>query len=163
TLLAPANSAPVLTTSPFNTAVVDRAYVYVPQASDLDGDALTFRLTTGPEGMTVDPTTGRLTWTPTSADLGTHSITLVVSDGRGGEASQSVILSVVPASDPNHAPLLVSQPSTNFNLASGPSTVTFNAIIRDMLDTHPDFEKGISGVVTGLVANQLGADAKPVW
>lgn len=39
--------------------------------------------------------------------------------------------------------------------------VTLNATVRDFSDSHPDFEDGISGVVTGLVSATLGVDGKP--
>lgn len=41
--------------------------------------------------------------------------------------------------------------------------VTITATVRDFNDSHPDFEKGISGLVTGLVGSTLGADGKPVF
>jgi fibro-slime domain-containing protein len=35
--------------------------------------------------------------------------------------------------------------------------------VRDFTEAHPDFEHFTSGVVTGIVASQLGADKKPVY
>ncbi|QBQ54744.1 fibro-slime domain-containing protein [Nitrosococcus wardiae] len=42
-------------------------------------------------------------------------------------------------------------------------TITLTGTVRDFYDTHPDFEDGISGVVTGIVASTLGTDGKPVY
>jgi fibro-slime domain-containing protein len=40
---------------------------------------------------------------------------------------------------------------------------TLNATVRDFQKSHPDFEKGISGLVKGLVGAALPTDKKPVF
>jgi hypothetical protein len=50
-------------------------------ATDPDGDTLTFSLVAGPSGMTVDPGSGLLRWSPTAAQVGAQTVTLRVSDG----------------------------------------------------------------------------------
>lgn len=47
--------------------------------------------------------------------------------------------------------------------AASADDITLGATIRDFSYTHPDFEDGISGVVTGLVGTTLGLDGKPVF
>jgi fibro-slime domain-containing protein/uncharacterized repeat protein (TIGR01451 family) len=42
-------------------------------------------------------------------------------------------------------------------------TSSLTGTIRDFLDSHPDFENGISGLVTGIVQSTLGGDDKPVY
>lgn len=42
-----------------------------------------------------------------------------------------------------------------------PSTISLTGTIRDFKDSHPDMEKGISGLTTGLVKSTLDADKKP--
>ncbi|MEZ6061266.1 MAG: putative Ig domain-containing protein [Planctomycetaceae bacterium] len=112
---APANRAPAFTTTPPVLATLDTQYVYDADAIDADGDSLTFSLVDGPAGMTVDPATGLVTWTPTAAQLATHSVTLEVSDGNGGTARQSFTLcsidpASIPADDANTAPVITSTP-----------------------------------------------------
>jgi hypothetical protein len=51
-------------------------------------------------------------WTPTAADLGTHSIAISVSDVRGGSAIQTFQLEVIPA-PPNRPPRFDSAPLTH--------------------------------------------------
>ena len=41
-------------------------------------------------------------------------------------------------------------------------SITLTATVRDFTPAHPDFQSGISGVVTGLVETTLGADGTPV-
>jgi RHS repeat-associated protein len=79
---------PDITSEPPTQAGVGQAYSYAVRASDVDGDPLTFSLTAGPAGMTIDPTTGLIRWTPTSAQVGTQSAEVLVTDGRGGAAVQ---------------------------------------------------------------------------
>lgn len=57
----------------------------------------------------MDPMTGQLAWTPTSADVGRHDITISVSDGRGGTAQQDYTL-VVLATIINRPPVIISSP-----------------------------------------------------
>ncbi|MCB1246902.1 MAG: hypothetical protein KDB69_06540, partial [Acidimicrobiia bacterium] len=103
-------TTPSLVGIPATTASVSRLYLYSPIANDVDGDPLTFSLPQGPTGMAVDPTTGRVTWVPFAAQVGAHDVTLVVSDGRGGEAWQSWAIEVL-AQVPNRAPGFESTPS----------------------------------------------------
>ncbi len=107
--VAQPNTPPVITSTPPSTAVVDRPLQYQVHTQDADGDELTFRLVNGPQGTSIGESTGVLTWTAEAAQLGTHSFTIVVSDGRGGEATQQVVLEVVTAA-PNEPPIITSEP-----------------------------------------------------
>jgi RHS repeat-associated protein len=117
-ILAKPNRAPAITTVPDVEALAGRPYVYAAAATDPDGDPVTFSLTTTAVGMAVDAATGRITWTPTSADIGTRAVTLRVEDGRGGSTEQRYVLSVIPA-PPNRPPVFTSVPvvSANVNTA----------------------------------------------
>lgn len=93
----------------------------------------------------------------------TDSFTYKASDGSLDSNVATVHLTINSA---NHPPVITSQPIPNYILPSGVgsgSSVILDATIRDLLDSHPDFEKGISGVVPGLVSPTLGADHKPVF
>jgi hypothetical protein len=50
---------------------------------DLPGDVLTFDLLLAPAGLTVNPSTGVIAWTPTSAQIGRHDVTVRVTDQEG--------------------------------------------------------------------------------
>jgi hypothetical protein len=56
-------------------------WVFSPVASDPDKDPVVFSLATGPAGMTVDPATGVMRWTPSTSQKGTFHISLAASDG----------------------------------------------------------------------------------
>src|SRR6056297_3495391 len=52
-------------------------------ASDPDDSDLTFALLERPTGMTVDPASGAITWTPVVKQLGPHLVTVEVRDPSG--------------------------------------------------------------------------------
>jgi YD repeat-containing protein len=99
----PPNHPPVFTSAPPAAAAVGAAFLYDANASDPDADLLTFALVAGPAGMIVAPDSGHVLWTPTFAQAGAHAVTLSVSDGRGGLATQSFGLNAVAD---NQAPLV---------------------------------------------------------
>lgn len=75
------NSPPVVTE---NTPVFNNMkYTCTFTATDPDGDALTFELREGPEGMSIDPGNGTLTWNVEPQDIGTHEVKVMVSDRNG--------------------------------------------------------------------------------
>jgi len=57
--------------------------------------------------MSVDPATGRLTWTPTSASPADAQVVLQVYDARGGSDEQSFTIHVAGG---NHAPVFAPVP-----------------------------------------------------
>ena len=61
---------------------------------------MTYTLTTKPPtGMTINATSGLINWTPATADIGTHPVTVEVTDCNGGSATQSYTLTVSAAPD----------------------------------------------------------------
>ena len=50
---------------------------------DLPGDALVFDLLLAPVGMAIDPGSGLISWTPTDTQVGTHDVTVRVTDQEG--------------------------------------------------------------------------------
>ena len=92
-----ANHDPRITSTPVTTGQVGTAYSYQVQATDTDGEPLGYALTTAPPGMTISAT-GLITWTPEAQ--GAFSVALNVTDGRGGSASQSDIVTVAPSPSP---------------------------------------------------------------
>jgi len=87
------NKAPVFSSNPVNSSAFGFKYIYEARATDEDGDALTYSLETGPDGMTIDASTGRINWTPNSS--GDFNVRIKISDGKGGEAFQEFTVRVV--------------------------------------------------------------------
>ncbi len=77
------NSPPTIQGQPVTAIVVGETYSFQATASDANGDSLTFSASNLPAWLTLNASTGRLSGTPTAADVGTYSgITISVSDGR---------------------------------------------------------------------------------
>ena len=69
-------------------------------ASDVDGDALSFALVSGPaEGTLALDTDGSFDYTPDPNFDGTDEFSVVVSDGNGGTDSVTVNINVAPVND----------------------------------------------------------------
>jgi hypothetical protein len=100
---APANRTPEITSSAGTAGTVGTPYGYDVEATDADGDTLTYSLTAFPAGMTINPGSGLIAWTPATA--GSHATSVQVSDGRGGTATQSFTITVVQT---NRAPVITS-------------------------------------------------------
>jgi hypothetical protein len=79
-LLPYGNITPVLGSTPPTTAKVEYLYTYDVNANDLEDDILTYSLLTFPEGMTIDSSTGVITWTPTEEQIGGNEVTVKVND-----------------------------------------------------------------------------------
>ncbi len=109
------NSPPVITSAAVQQAVADLPYQYRVRAQDPDDDVLQYRLDVKPDGMQIVPDTGVITWLPTSGDVGTHSVLIVVSDGKGAETPQSFDIEVV-ADAVNDPPSIDSTPRTTIQL-----------------------------------------------
>lgn len=76
------NAPPTISGTPPRSATVGSAYSFTPTASDPNGNALTFSIASKPSWASFSTTNGRLSGTPTSAQVGTYSnVTIRVSDG----------------------------------------------------------------------------------
>lgn len=76
------NRAPTIAGTPPVQAQAGVAYMFAPQASDPDGDALSFTIQNAPDWASFDAATGRLSGTPSTDDIGTYAnVRIGVSDG----------------------------------------------------------------------------------
>ena len=79
---APNPVAPVfITPVTLPPAFENTAYSTTVIAADGNNDAITYSLTTKPPGLTIDPTSGVITWTPDATQIGTQTVTVVATDG----------------------------------------------------------------------------------
>jgi RHS repeat-associated protein len=86
---------PQLYGSPGSVATVGDLYIYQPVVDNPDaGETVQFDLPTAPAGLSVDPVSGRVSWTPMAGQVGAHDVELTVDDGNGGTASQTWTIEV---------------------------------------------------------------------
>jgi len=88
------NQPPMFSNIPIVIATAGATYQYDANATDPEHNPLTFSLDTAPAGMTVDPSTGVLNWSPTAAQAGRNRVSLKVIDGQGGSATESFTIQV---------------------------------------------------------------------
>ncbi len=76
------NNQPTISGNPVRSIYENEVYNFTPIATDIDGDTLTFKITNQPSWTTFNANTGRLTGTPSSAELGLYSNVIIsVTDG----------------------------------------------------------------------------------
>src|SRR2546421_6041104 len=111
-VLAPANDTPPISGIPPTSVVAGSNYSFKPSATDPAGKVLTFSIQAMPSWATFSASTGALTGTPTSANIGTFTgIVIAVSDGTSIAALPAFSIQVQPP--PDHAPVIGGTPSTN--------------------------------------------------
>ena len=88
------NDAPLITSTPVTLATEDMQYLYDVEAMDIEGDTLSYSLSTYPIGMTIDNASGFISWTPTNSQVGSNSVVVLVLDGNGGTDTQSYTINV---------------------------------------------------------------------
>jgi hypothetical protein len=92
-----ASAPPSITGTPNASVVVDSVYSFRPDASDPEGDALSFSITNKPGWATFNTTRGRLTGTPAGSDIGTSDpIEISVTDGTSIAALSAFTITVEP-------------------------------------------------------------------
>jgi hypothetical protein len=118
----PTNTPPSISGTPPTTATVGVAYSFQPTATDADDDTLTYSIANRPSWATFNATTGRLSGTPASTNVGSFGgIAISVSDGQAS-ASLPVFTIVVSSTSgggngngngSNRAPVISGTPLTS--------------------------------------------------
>jgi Putative Ig domain len=106
------NTAPRIASSPLTAAAVGTPYRSTVRAVDAEGDALSFSLNSAPDGMTVNPNTGEIAWTP--GEMGQYPVEVQVTDARGADTTQRYTL-VVGDGAANQFPAITSTPVPRAN------------------------------------------------
>jgi len=153
------NDAPEISSVPITSATEDSFYSYTLTAKDADkGDTLTYAATKLPNWLTINPSTGVLSGTPSNDDVGEHAVILSVKDSANALDTQSFTISVVNVND---EPVISSTPMTAA-VEDQPYSYTLSASDVDKDDTlkygatnYPDwlvFNRS-TGVLTGTPRN----------
>ncbi|MCB0059733.1 MAG: putative Ig domain-containing protein, partial [Caldilineaceae bacterium] len=155
-ILVGANHLPVITSTPVTTATAGQGYVYDVQAGDPDaGDLLTYALTTAPPGMSIDPVSGLIQWTPAEAQMGDHAVSVQVLDQGGLSATQVFTLTVAASPPPLALASIRIAPVTALALTGQAVNFTATGILPD------GTSQGMAGIVSWTSSNPVvaGVDA----
>jgi hypothetical protein len=107
------NSAPTIIGAPITSVLQGTAYSFAPSGTDTDGNSLTFSVANLPPWATFDSSTGRLSGTPSAANVGTYTdVTISVSDGSATASLAAFSIQVV-AVDANSVTLSWMPPTVN--------------------------------------------------
>lgn len=150
------NDTPVINGTPIFSVDQDIAYSFIPVASDIEGDALTFSIANKPSWASFNTATGALTGTPVFADVGiTSGIVISVNDGTATKSLSAFALEVVMTIDPKQ-PLLSAPANLNIN-ATGLYTPVTLAQLLGLATTASQAE--IDTALQGLAHDSLKSDA----
>jgi Putative Ig domain/Bacterial Ig domain len=152
------NNAPILTVPPNQT--IDELTTLSVSASatdpDLPANTLTFSLLAPPIGVTVNPTSGLINWTPSEAQgPSTNTITVVVTDNGSPPLSATNAFAVIvnevnsPPSLPTQSDRTVNELSTLIvtNTATDPD-LPANALAYGLLNPPDGMQIDTNGIVT---------------
>ena len=135
TVTGQGNTAPVLGSIGPKTVAELESLTFVAAATDHESDSLTFSLGSGhPADASIDPDTGAFSWTPAEDQDGTHTVTVQVSDGNGGNDSEDVTVTVNEA---NVAPS-ITDPGSKTVTELQSLTFTVEASDDDVISGAPD-------------------------
>jgi uncharacterized repeat protein (TIGR01451 family) len=141
------SAGPSISSVPVTVAQVNQPYNYTVQATDSILTGLTYSLVNNPAGMSVDPSTGAVTWTPTLAQVGSQTVQIRATDVAGNTTDQTFSVNVTSG------PQIIGVSSTvaaNSAFDAGqtiPITVTFSSPVMVASGT-PQLALNNAGVAT---------------
>jgi hypothetical protein len=108
--LTPGNHLPYVSSIPPNVATVGVTYTYQITAFDDDWDPISYKEEEGPANMTINATSGKVSWLPMPTEVGLHHIIVNISDGKDRIFHEWMIN--VTGTGANHLPTINGTPPT---------------------------------------------------
>jgi len=105
------NVPPTISGAPATSVAPGAAYSFTPSASDANGDPLRFSISRKPGWASFDTTTGRLSGTPGTSNVGTYT-NIVISVTDGNPYVSLAPFSITVSSTGNRAPTISGTPPT---------------------------------------------------
>jgi len=176
------NSPPKISGTPSTTAKVGVAYSFQPTASDPNGDTLRFSVVNKPAWLGFSTTTGRLSGTPTSSNVGTWtSIIIIVTDSKGMSANLPSFSITVGSGTSNSTPTISGTPpksvvagslysftptakdadgdTLSFSITNKPAWATFSTTTGKVSGTPSSAQTGTYSNISIKVTDSKGASA----
>ncbi len=92
---ASVNRPPKITSTAVTNLAAGQQYTYDVNAIDPDNNPLIYSLLQRPQGMTIDPNTGMISWDASTQTPGKYEVKVQVSDGLGGLDTQTFAIDLV--------------------------------------------------------------------
>ncbi|UCE72956.1 MAG: BNR-4 repeat-containing protein [Methanomassiliicoccales archaeon] len=139
------NNPPVITNkdSAPQSAFEGIALVFTFTATDEDEDPLTWSKISGPDWLQIGPANGTIYGTPSSADIGSNTFKIEVSDGKDGKDNHTFTIEVDIPSATNNPPVITNKDSAPDSAAVN-SSLSFKFLATDD-DNDPLTWSKISG------------------
>lgn len=154
------NQAPVIISEPIITATEGQLYLYQVEASDPNGDILTYSSIVKPEGMNINSENGLIIWTPTNDQVGINRVEIEISDGKQN-ITHSFEIEVI---NRNNSPQILSYSPTNMDIKINEgNSVKFAIQAQDIdLNTILSYQWLLNGkkVASSTIS---GNDSKNSW
>lgn len=154
------NVAPIIISEPIITATENQLYSYQVEASDPNGDILTYSSIIKPEGMSIDSESGLISWTPANNQVGIHQVIVEISDGKLS-VTQSFEIEV---SNVNNPPQILSYLPGSLNVvANEGESIKFEVQANDIdLNTTLSYQWFLNGKLV-LDSTVSGDGSKSSW
>lgn len=157
----PPNNPPVISGSPNTSLVVGTPWSFTPTAWDPDGDSLTFSVSGRPSWMSFDRSNGRLSGTPSSADVGIYDgIVLSVSDGMATSSLPPFTMTVSEPAPSTGSATISWTPPTTYSDGSALNSINAFRIHYGISATQLDQVVSVSG---GLTTYQIDNLESGTW
>jgi hypothetical protein len=125
------NAAPVISSTPGESIVLDKAYTYTVAATDANGDVLTYQLVKGPHGMSMD-NSGTVTW---MANVwGDSEVIVSSSDGYLTTEQKYTLKGVNNAPQFNSAPVTSAQVNVAYNYTALATDIDEDTLVYELVN-----------------------------
>ncbi len=163
--VANVNDAPQFTSIPVTTATEDIQYTYSITATDADaGDVLTVTATILPSWLSLTNGSGSavflgstiLVGTPTNDDVGTHFVSLLVTDSGGLTDTQSFTITVANVNDApqfSSTPVISATENSPYTYTVTVTDVDANDVLTVTATTLPSWLNFANNMLTGTPTN----------
>jgi hypothetical protein len=180
-----ATASVTISGSPPNTVKVGSAYSFTPTATDSAGRKVSFGITGKPSWATFSSTTGKLSGTPTSANVGTYTgIGISAYDGistavkwfgitvqSSGSTSSTVKISGTPATSATVGSAYKFQPTAtdsagrtlSFSVSNKPSWATFSIASGLLSGTPTSSQTGTYSNIVVSASDGTASSALPAF
>src|SRR6266478_4552498 len=136
------STAPAISGTPSTSVVAGQAYTFMPSTTNPSGMTLTFSVINQPSWAAFSTSTGQLSGTPASTDVGTYSnIEISVSDGPSNVSLPAFSLAVTAPATPGAPPTISGSPATSvvagqsYSITNQPSWAAFSTATGQLSGT----------------------------